>query len=107
MIRSISEDILLQNILPPPLMSRQQRKKNNESEKRKYFTKCKEKFLQRCEMMLNGAMRRGAYLGYVWVVDEVGIDLSGVDGLWSGARSWDMCTFPLVMFYCLPEKSEK
>ena len=35
-----------------------------------------------------------------------GGDVAGVDRLESGARSWALCAFPLVLFSC-PAKSDK
>ena len=40
------------------------------------------------------------------MADGVGLDVSGVDRLGSGAPSWYQRDFPLVIFSCMPAKSE-
>ena len=88
--------------------------KNNTDEKRRHkrlfllifvisqvhFAKCKGKFLQQRAATRNGAAQGESYLGRGDVGDGVGRDVSGVDRLGSGACSWALRAFSLVMLSC-------
>ena len=57
----------------------------------------RKKLPQRRAETWNNEAQCGAYFGIGYVGDGVGCDISGVGRLGSGARSWDLCTFTLVV----------